>query len=129
MNSNNNNKMNDSSFFNGLVSLDSSKEENVDNRTFPYYTSKDSVEDFINEMDEINKVLKDLFYKLGDGGAHLQTNEKNEIIENILVQIDKVKNEYSSLYRKLESDKNSIKSLQLMYSADLSAFDRIFDDK
>lgn len=129
MNSSDNNKMNDSSFFNGLVSLDSSKEENVDNRTFPYYTSKDSVENFINEMDDINKTLKDLFYKLGDGGSHLQTNEKNEIIENILVQIDKVKNEYSNVYRNLESDKNSIKSLQLMYSADLSAFDRIFDDK
>lgn len=129
MNSNNNNKNNDSSFFNGLVSLESSEEEMLDKRTFPYYTSKDNVENFIDEMNEINKNLKDLFYKLGDGGSHLQTNEKNEIIENILVQIDKVKNEYSNLYKNLESDKNSIKSLQLMYSADLSAFDRIFDDK
>lgn len=129
MNSNENDKMNDSSFFNGLVSLESSEEKNVDNRTFPYYTSKDSVEYFIDEMDEINNNLKDLFYKLGDGGSHLQTNEKNEIIENILVQIDKIKKKSSIMNSKLDSDKNSIKSLQLMYSADLSAFDRIFDNK
>ncbi|MEX2935960.1 hypothetical protein [Staphylococcus saprophyticus] len=116
------------SLFDKLISEEKEPEITKDGRTFPFYNSKDNFEAFIEELKTRDEKLKDLFHKLGDGGSHILTSEKNEIIENIIVQIDSIDRSYKELRQDLLNDKTSIKGLQLMHTTDLSAFDSIFDD-
>lgn len=114
--------------FEKLMSEDKEPENITDGRVFPYYNAKDDMEDFIEELKTRDEKLKDLFHKLGDGGSHILTSEKNEIIENVIVQTDAIDRSYKKLRQSLLNDKTSIKGLQLMHSTDLSAFDSIFDE-
>lgn len=117
-----------SSFFQKLIDEDKEPEIKKDGRVFPFYNSKDELESFIEELQERNEKLKDLFHKLGDGGSHILTSEKNDLVENIIVQMEAIDRSYDNLRKSLTNDKTSIKGLQLMHTTDLKAFDSIFDD-
>lgn len=119
---------NHSSFFKSLMMDNKESEKDEDDRSFPFYNSKDDLEALINELQMRDEKLKDLFYKLGDGGSHILTSEKNEVIENIIVQIDAIERSYQQVREGLLNDKTSIKGLQLMHTTDLKAFDSIFED-
>lgn len=119
---------NHSSFFKSLMVDNNESEKDEDDRSFPFYNSKDDLEELINELQMRDEKLKDLFYKLGDGGSHILTSEKNEVIENIIVQIDAIDRSYQQVREGLLNDKTSIKGLQLMHTTDLKAFDSIFED-
>lgn len=121
-------KENHSSFFKSLMVDNNESEKDEDDRSFPFYNSKDDLEALINELQMRDEKLKDLFYKLGDGGSHILTSEKNEVIENIIVQIDAIDRSYQQVREGLLNDKTSIKGLQLMHTTDLKAFDSIFED-
>ncbi|WP_436962331.1 hypothetical protein [Staphylococcus shinii] len=98
-----------------------------DERSFPLFKSKDSFESFILDMNEKKEILKDLFYKLGYKKTDLTTSERNEIIDDIILNIDKVELLFDGLRNELEADKNTIKGLSLINRNNLKEFDSIFN--
>lgn len=114
------------SFFGGKINLDNQEETHEDKRTFPLYNAHEEVDNFIELITQKNENLKDLFADLGQGDSNINLNKKNEIIENIIVELDKIERSYKEMQDALQDDKNTIKGLQVVRTSDLRDFESIF---
>lgn len=117
---------NNDSFFGGKINLNDQEETQEETRAFPLYNAHEEVESFIDLITQKNENLKDLFADLGHGDSNINLNKKNEIIENIIVELDKIERSYKEMQDALQDDKNTIKGLQVVRTSDLRDFESIF---
>lgn len=116
-----------SSFLDKIKEQHQEEKTAEDERTFPLFKSKDSLESFVVDINEKKEELKNSFYELGYIKSDLTTSERNKIIDDIILNIDKVESLFDGLRNELEADKNTVKGLSLINRNNLKEFDSIFN--
>ncbi|RIN27707.1 hypothetical protein [Staphylococcus succinus] len=116
-----------SSFLDKIKEQHQEEKTAEDERTFPLFKSKDSFESFVVDINEKKEELKNSFYELGYIKSDLTTSERNKIIDDIILNIDKVESLFDGLRNELEADKNTVKGLSLINRNNLKEFDSIFN--
>lgn len=102
-------------------------EENIVSVYTPLYTSRQKVESFKRDAEDVINQLDILFERLKEGNITetLSTDERNDIIDNIKVIIDEFDVSYKKTKEELDNNFDNIKGLKLTTNIDLSKFDKL----